>query len=543
MTASVADAFAATASVAGAFAATARRVPDRAFLNVLDETATHYAITAGPILYRDVLAAARTLAEAYAAAGIGVGDRVAVLLENRPGLFEHFLALNQVGASLIPINPDWRQAELSHVAQHGAPRLAVATPHRCADLQRATAAVGGCEVVAMGDPFPAIGPPQAATAPADPNREAALLYTSGTTGGPKGCILSNTYFLEAGRWYREAGGLCALEDGDTMLTPLPLFHMNALAYSVMAMIAVGGCLTVLDRFHPSTWWHSVRSSGATVVHYLGVMPAMLMKAAQTPGDRDHAVRFGFGANVEPPLHAPFEARFGFPLIEAWAMTETGAGACIVANRTPRQVGRKAFGRPGPEVEVMLAGDDGADAGDGPGELLVRRSGPDPRYGFFSGYHKDDAATAAAWRDGWFHTGDVVRWDKGDLIFVDRKKNIIRRSGENIAAVEVEAMLLTHEGVRAAAVSPVPDPIRNEEVFALVVPAADDHAGQDLAEDLVRYALSQLAYYKAPGYIAFQDALPVTTTQKVQRGVLKHLAAETVQSGKAFDLRAHKTRRA
>jgi acyl-CoA synthetase (AMP-forming)/AMP-acid ligase II len=140
--------------------------------------------------------------------------------------------------------------------------------------------------------------------------EAALLYTSGTTGNPKGCILTNTYFLEAGRWYAEAGGLCALTpNGERMITPLPIFHMNAMAYSFMAMVAVGGCLTVLDRFHPSSWWRSVRESGATCLHYLGVMPSMLMGAPEEPADRDHSVRFGFGAGVDPKLHAGLRGAF------------------------------------------------------------------------------------------------------------------------------------------------------------------------------------------------------------------------------------------
>jgi acyl-CoA synthetase (AMP-forming)/AMP-acid ligase II len=203
--------------------------------------------------------------------------------------------------------------------------------------------------------------------------EAALLYTSGTTGNPKGCILTNTYFLEAGRWYAEAGGLCALtSNGERMITPLPIFHMNAMAYSFMAMVAVGGCLTVLDRFHPSSWWRSVRESGATCLHYLGVMPSMLMGAPEEPADRDHSVRFGFGAGVDPKLHAGFEARFGFPLVEAWAMTETGAGAVICANQLPRRVARAALASRGPNLKCELSTPMAMVSKSGPGELLVRR---------------------------------------------------------------------------------------------------------------------------------------------------------------------------
>ena len=259
-----------------------------------------------------------------------------------------------------------------------------------------------------------------------------------------------------------------------MLTPLPLVHMNAMAYSTMAMVLTGGCLIPLDRFHPKTWWDSVRESRATVVHYLGVMPAMLMKAPATADDRRHSVRFGFGAGVDRSLHAPFEQRFGFPLLEAWAMTETGAGAVVIANREPRLVGTSCFGREGDDVEVKLVADSGAAAGvDEPGELLVRHAGADPRDGFFAGYLKDEEATDEAWAGGWFHTGDIVRRGAdGQLHFIDRRKNVIRRSGENISAVEVESVLLQHPRVKAAAVAAVPDAVRGDEVLACIVTDAD-----------------------------------------------------------------------
>jgi acyl-CoA synthetase (AMP-forming)/AMP-acid ligase II len=376
--------------------------------------------------------------------------------------------------------------------------------------------------------------------------ECGLLYTSGTTGRPKGCILSNRYYLHAGAWYAGIGGLAALRPGaERMLTPLPLVHMNAKAYSVMAMVLTGGCLTVLDRFHPGTWWDSVRASSATVVHYLGVMPAMLMKAPARADDRAHGVRFGFGAGIERTLHAPFEARFGFPLLEAWAMTETGAGAVVMAHREPRQVGSHCFGREGPDVEVRLVADDGSTPGtDEPGELWVRHAGPDPRDGFFTAYLKDAEATDQAWAGGWFHTGDIVSRDAdGQLHFIDRRKNVIRRSGENISAVEVEGVLIQHPAVKACAVAATPDAVRGDEVLACVVlhePVAE--AGRPaLAAALVAHALERLAYYKAPGWVAFVDALPLTASQKVQRGELKALAQTLPGRANCVDTRALKRR--
>ena len=267
--------------------------------------------------------------------------------------------------------------------------------------------------------------------------------------------------------------MCTVQPGtERLITPLPMVHMNAMACSTMAMILAGGCIVPLDRFHPGTWWRSVRESRATIVHYLGVMPSMLMGAEPSRADREHHVRFGFGAGVDKRLHAPFEARFGFPLLEAWAMTETGMGAVIIANREPRHVGTACFGRPEPDVEARVVDDHGNDvAADMPGELLVRAAGSNPRRGFFREYLKDPEATAEAWAGGWFHTGDVVTRDAaGYFHFVDRKKNVIRRSGENIAAVEVESVLRQHPLVRQVAVAATPDPLRGDEVLACVIPA-------------------------------------------------------------------------
>lgn len=228
------------------------------------------------------------------------------------------------------------------------------------------------------------------------------------------------------------------------------------------------------------------------------------------------------------------------------MTETGAGAVIIANHEPRHIGTSCFGKEESDVQVRILTDDGREAtADEQGELLVRHAGEDPRYGFLAGYLKDQAATDEAWAGGWFHTGDIVCRDRdGYLHFVDRKKNVIRRSGENIAAVEVEAVLQQHPLVKAVAVAAVPDPVRGDEVMALVVPQdppTDTATMEAAAADIVRWTLSRLAYYKAPGYVAFVDALPLTTTNKIQRGELKALAPTLVDGPDCVNTCAMKKR--
>ena len=225
------------------------------------------------------------------------------------------------------------------------------------------------------------------------------------------------------------------------------------------------------------------------------------------------------------------------------MTETGVGGVVIANREPRFVGTACFGAADDDVECRVVDDEGDDVAAGcPGELLVRHAGAAPRFGFFREYLKDPEATTAAWEDGWFHTGDLVTRDElGYFRFVDRKKNVIRRSGENISAVEVESVLAQHPAVRAVGVTAVPDPVRGDEVFACVVPAEADVAVETLARALADHCRQKLAYFKAPGYVAVVKALPLTPTEKIQRAALKDLAASLLERAECTDVRALKRR--
>jgi acyl-CoA synthetase (AMP-forming)/AMP-acid ligase II len=485
-------------TVFSAFEQTARAHGAKPFLQVYPEKLE--------LSYSQAHERAADIARIYARKGYRAGHRVALKLPNCADFLLHFLALNSLGIAVVPMNPDYQKNEFEYVAAHSEAALVV-------------------DSIGEFDPPAAPRPGNAS--------ECALLYTSGTTGKPKGCLLSNFYFLAVGRRYVDEGGLVALRHGEErLITPLPLFHMNALAVSTTAMILTAGCIVQLDRFHPKTWWRDVVDSRATIVHYLGVMPAILLRLEPSPLERAHRVRFGYGANANPKDHAAFEERFGFPLIEAWAMTETGSGGLIAASREPRHVGTRCIGKPPAGLEVLIE--------DETSELLVRQSGGEPRRGFFSGYLKDEAATAEAWRDGWFHTGDCVRrGPDGSLHFVDRRKNIIRRAGENIAALEVEAALAGHPAVAQVAVIAAPDPVRDEEVMACVVLPPGVSASRETALSIQDWCLERLAYFKAPGHVAFLQQLPVTSTNKVQKARLADFA---VNPSNSFDLRERKRRK-
>ncbi|MET3927072.1 AMP-binding protein [Devosia sp. 2618] len=520
------------------FQAAAQDRPDQTFLLFPEAAKLDYAVGGLAITYGQMADQVAAQREKYRAAGFGVGHVMALSLDNRPEFFVHFFALNALGVAMLPLNPDLRADELSF-------QFSIAEPDAALVLERYAAVVGEAGLA----PERIFGPDDVvpnATAPAtlfegtdaDP---CALLFTSGTTGKPKCCVLSNFYFAELARWYVEDG--CPdMEPGkETILTPLPMFHMNALGCSALGAVILRSTLVPLDRFSASRWWASVAQSRATVVHYLGVMPAILLKLAPSENDRGHNVRFAFGAGVDPMHQQAFEERFAIPLVEAWAMTETGGGATTSTAGGERHIAQRCIGYPHPAMEFRIVADDGADAVAGePGELLVRAKGEDHRRGFFTEYLKDAKSTDEAWAGGWFHTGDVVRsGPDGAFFFVDRKKNIVRRSGENIAVVEVEGVLQNLAQVAAVAVAPVPDDIRGEEVMAMVVLAEGNGAGAQIAQDIALASSDRLAYHKVPGYIAFVTKLPVTATQKLQRGEIKALAKSLLADVGTIDLRDYK----
>ena len=319
-------------------------------------------------------------------------------------------------------------------------------------------------------------------------------YTSGTTGRPKGCLLTHEY------WTTLAGSLLTehprLDADDVLLTAQP-FHYVDPQWNVAAALLAGGRLVALDGFHPSTFWRKVREHDVTYVYCLAAMPVLLLRQPPDTADRDHRVRAVQCSAIPPALHADLEERWGVAWTEAFGMTETGADIRVSAEEHDALVGTGCLGRPAAHREARV---------DEQGQLWLR--GP----GMMLGYRGHPSPFDA---DGWFPTGDLARVDsEGRYYLAGRLKDMIRRAGENVAAVEVEEVLLAHPGVRLAAVVGAPDEVRGEEVAAYVV------APEATAEELSSWCAERLAGFKVPSIWRFRDELPLTASLRVEKAALR-----------------------
>ncbi len=495
------------------------------------------------LTYLETALAVDAHSQALARAGYGRGMRVAVLLG---ATLEHYLvklALNRLGLSCVPVNPDYRTAELAYLLEDSGAVLAICSDDFSAQMREGIAAAQtNPRMVAFDDILDRL--PPAPFVPdgggVTPQDEASLLYTSGTTGRPKGCILGHEYELMVGATYLDVPGHISLREGqERILNPLPAFHVNAGVLTFLATIQSGNAMIQPERFSAKTWWRDIQDTGATIFHYLGVVISVLLADTSTGPEVIGNLRAGLGAGVDPSLHGVFEERFGIPLVEAWGMTEM----CRVLHiaEDPRMIDTRAMGRARNDLECRVVGGDGTELPRGtPGELLIRHSAETPRKGFFSGYLNKPDATAEVWRDGWFHTGDTVTMDaSGMVFFVDRAKNIIRRSGENIAAAEVENVLFEDSRVVNVACIAVPDQMREEEVMACIVLGEGVAPDEATARAIFDRAFAQMAYFKPPGWIRFMTELPVTGTQKVVKH--KIFGDDEDAFAGAFDFRALKKR--
>jgi crotonobetaine/carnitine-CoA ligase len=501
---------AAPRTLTGALRAAARRWPDR----------TAWTFDPGErFTFADVARLTAGYARALEERGVRPGDRVAVMLANEPSFPLTWLALSALGAAMVPVNTKYQTADAGHVLRASRASAIVAGEAFEPVLRQVRPDVPGLRQVlpaadidaaarqAPDDVALAGGPGQ--DEEPDPAGIANIQFTSGTTGRPKGCLLPHRY------WTQLAGGLVTefpyLTEHDVMLTAQP-FHYIDPQWNVAASLLSGAGLVILDGFHPSSFWSKVREHRVTYFYCLGAMPTLLLRMPPDQADRDHAVRAVQCSAIPTALHRELEGRWGVPWYEAFGMTETGADLRVTDRDHDELVGTGCLGLPVSYRQARIVNSGGQPLPSGEtGELAL--AGP----GMMLGYLDDPEATARVMRDGWFRTGDLARMDDtGRVYHAGRLKDMIRRSGENISAREVEDVLLTHPAVRLAAVTSVPDEIRGEEAKAYYVGDGVEPGA------LAKHCRTRLAAFKIPRFWQPAPDLPRTDSQRVAKSRLGEL---------------------
>jgi crotonobetaine/carnitine-CoA ligase len=453
--------------------------------------------------------------------GVGPGDRVLYMAGNRVEMLDGFLACGWLGAAFVPVNVANRGRQLEHVITNADPRIVVAEAEHLEHLAAIQPELTELEHVWCldGEPGgtlfghsiqPVPGPGQAAEPhQARPGDTLAVLYTSGTTGPAKGVQCPHAQFYW---WGILTGRYLEITDRDTLYLVLPMFHTNALNAFWQAMLA-GATYSFGRRFSASGFWNEIRDTGATVTFLLGAMVHILLKGEERPADRDHQLRSVQSPATSAEAAEAFRRRFGIDrLVDGYGSTET----TYVFSNHEGSVVPACMGRPVPEFEARVVDELDEEMADGvAGELLLRPREP---WSMFTGYWRNPEATAEAWRNLWFHTGDrVVRDEHGVYRFVDRLKDSIRRRGENISSTEVEDVLQAHPDIVTSAAVAVPSELEDEEVMAFIKlrPGADPDP-----EAIIRHCEGRLAYFAIPRYLEFVDELPATPSGKIRKVALR-----------------------
>jgi acyl-CoA synthetase (AMP-forming)/AMP-acid ligase II len=442
--------------------------------------------------YRELDRLANRAANALRAHGVAKGDRVTLALGNSIEYVAIAFGILKSGAVLNPVNPGLGARELGYILGHAEPRVVVAE-----------GAIAGAPAV---PPALLLGeggesPPPVRVEPGDAS---TLLYTSGTTGNPKGVLFNHGRTGTSGPHFITALGLTP---ADTILAVTPLFHGNAWGAVVTALYA-GSTVAFPKAFHASAFWPLVHEAGATVVYTLGTILAMLLAREPSDLERKNPLRVILGLG-SAPIRAEVIRRFGVAHVaECFGSTDAGVVTITPLGVEPRP---GSCGPAVPGVEVRIADDEGrALPPREVGEITVRSPAR------MAAYFRDPEETARALRDDWFLTGDLGFLDEdGWLYFVDRKKDVIRRGGENISSVLIEKTLREHPRVVEAAVIGVPDPVLGQEVKAYVV--TDGAVTED---ELRAFAAARLARFQVPRLWEFRASLPKTPTQRVEKYKLR-----------------------
>jgi carnitine-CoA ligase len=483
------------------------------------------------------------LAQAAAQRGVNKGDRIAVVSVNTDLSVIVFLAAAKLGALFVPLNPAATDDDLHYMLSHSSASVVVCQPEHVERARSITErideaqaqAAAGCtprstRVIDMNElgltatdtstlcesvkrlvarreevALPEVGPDDAAI----------VIYTSGTTGFPKGVVHSQSNYVLAGEAFVAR---LHLQPSERCLALLPFFHINALFYSLGGAIACGGTLITARSFSASKFWKLAAETRATQFNFLAAVGTILIKRARSEYDPAHCLRKMYGAPMSEEMLRVFNTEFSVPyMIEGYGMSEIPGAACnpFLGPHKLGSIGLPAVHpRYGADFSQLRVVDDaGADVAVGEtGELVVKTPIA------FKEYLRDPEQTASSHRDGWFLTGDLAKYDAdGYFYFVARKKDIIRRRGENISGAELDRVISEHPGVLEAAAIAVPSELGEDDILVAVV--AKPSVTLEVA-DIMEWCRARLAPMKVPRYVLFTDSLPHTPSHRVAKHRLK-----------------------
>jgi crotonobetaine/carnitine-CoA ligase len=499
----------------------AARVPERTFLIWQGRKTT----------YGEVEAITNRYANGFAAHGIGHGDHVAVMLPNCPEFLWVVWSLGKIGAVAVPLNTaakgellryflDQSDASCVVIDDEWVDRVAALAPSLNkvrSYVYRGAREATECGLGAAGARACRLKDLESADASRPPLERVRhddthlIMYTSGTTGPSKGVMCPHSQGHAVGDMLARDFGY---RPDDVLYTCLPLFHGNAIWYSCYAALWADAALAVAPRFSASRFWDDIRSTGATQFNTLGAMTNIIWKLPAGPHERRTALRQCMAVPVLKELYHEFQQRYGVTLTSVYAMTENFAMTRFTPDDPPEKAGSAGSTRGA--CELRIVDDEQRDLPTGEvGEVWMRPLIPGA---MMKGYYKMPVETAREFVDGWFRTGDRAHLDDdGYLYFVDRKKEAIRRRGENISAYEVELLLSRHPAILEVAAIPVSSEMSEDDVMVYVV----CKAGESLSHaEVVRFAAEQMSYFMVPRFVDFIDQLPKTASEKIEKYKLK-----------------------
>lgn len=485
----------------------ARRLADRPFLLFEDAAGVRAAWT-----WAEFDRAVNRTAHLLLKRGLRHGDKFNLHLGNCPEFLLFWLAAAKTGTVMVPTNPVSTAEEMEYILTHSETRLAVTEPRYGAAIHavrgRCPALLDVLEcrpVEPLLDGLPD-SPPSASVAPAD---EISMQYTSGTTSKPKGVLLTHANYLYGGEVMTKA---MRVLPGDRHLIVLPLFHAGAQLHAFLPMLLVGGSVALMERFSASAFVEQATRYEATLAALFAAPIRMLLAQPRSPADGRTRLRaVSYAQNVTPQQFEEWHERFRAPLMQIWGMTETMSLPLMQPLDLPRKP--LSMGMPVLGYEVRIVDATGTEVPPGTvGELVVRGV---PGVTLMKGYFKNPTATAETIRDGWLWSGDNAWMDEeGYFFFVDRKKDMIKRAGENVAASEVEETLKQHPAVFDAAVVGIADPVRDQAIKAYVI--LKEGAAGTSAADLIAWCRTRLSAFKVPEIIEFRETFPRTSVGKIQK---------------------------